>query len=139
VRGPDKVIDYGRDVVVEERRTPAEVSHRFAEAINVGDLEGAVECWSPVAVIATPDGSEVRGHAALTERFSGLIAAGAQLEISVSDEVCTELGATATTRMTMTVGTNDTPTAIEVAAVVAYVPGPSGLQILIDHLITQTA
>lgn len=139
MRGPDKVIDYGRDVVVEECRTPAEVSRRFAEAINVGNLEGALECWSPAAVIATPDGSEVRGHAALTEHFSGLIAVGAQLQISVSDEVCTELGATATTRMTMTVCTNDKPTLIEVAAVVAYVPGPSGLQILIDHLNTQTA
>jgi hypothetical protein len=123
--------------MAEERRTPAEVSRRFAEAINVGDLEGALECWSPVAVIATPDGSEVRGHAALTERFSGLIAVGAQLQISVSDEVCTELGATATTHMTMTVCTNDKPTVIEVVAVVTYVPGPSGMQILIDHLDTQ--
>ncbi len=122
--------------MVEECRTPAEVSHRFAEAINVGDLEGALECWSPAAVIATPDGSEVRGHPALTERFSGLIAVGAQLQISVSDEVCTELGATATTRMTMTVRTKDKTRVIEVAAVVAYVPGPSGLQILIDHLNT---
>ena len=126
-------------VVVEECRTPAEVSHRFAEAINAGDLDGALECWSPAAVIATPDGPEVRGHAALTERFRWLIAGGAQLQISVSDEVCTELGATATTRMTMTVRTNDKPTVIEAAAVVAYVPGPSGLQILIDHLTTQTA
>lgn len=119
---------------MEERRTPAEVSRRFADAINAGDLEGALECWSPAGVIATPGGSEVRGRAALTERFRGLIDVGAQLEISISDEVCTEFGAMATTRMTMTVHRNDGPAVIEVAAVVAYVPGPRGLQILIDHL-----
>lgn len=125
--------------MVEECRTPAEVSHRFAEAINAGDLEGALECWSPAAVIATPDGFEVRGHAALTERFRELITVGAQLQISVSDEVCTEFGATATTRMTMTVCTDDEPSVTDVPAVVAYVPGPRGLQILIDHLKSQPA
>jgi hypothetical protein len=125
--------------VVEERRTPAEVSRRFAEAINAGDLEGALACWSPCAVIAGPYGAEVRGHAALSERFRELIAVGAQLQISVFDEVSTELGANATTRMTMTVGAPHEPTVIEVAAVVTYVPGPSGLQILIDHLSPQAA
>jgi hypothetical protein len=33
--------------VVDERRTPSEVSHRFADAINAGDLESALACWSP--------------------------------------------------------------------------------------------
>jgi ketosteroid isomerase-like protein len=120
--------------VVETRRTPAEVSHDFAEAINAGDLEGALACWSPAAVIVSTNGSEVRGHAALTERFRGLIAAGAQLQIAVSDEVCTEVGATATTRMTMTVRASDGPAVIEVAAAVAYARGPTGLQILVDRL-----
>jgi ketosteroid isomerase-like protein len=120
--------------VVEERRTPTEVSHRFAEAINAGDLEGALACWSPAGVIVAPDGSEVRGHNALAERFRELIAVRAQLQISVSDEVCTELGATAATRMTMTIPANDEPTVTEIAAAVAYAPGSGGLQILIDCL-----
>lgn len=117
-----------------EQWTPADVSHRFAEAINARDLQGALACWSPAAVIASPDGSEIRGHAALTERFRQLIAVGARLQISVFDQICTELGATAETRMTMTVSANDAPTVIKTTAVVMYVPGPSGLQILIDHL-----
>jgi ketosteroid isomerase-like protein len=121
-------------VLIEKRRTPAEVSHRFAEAINARDLEGALECWSPDAVIVSSDGSEVRGHDALAERFRQLIAVRTRLDISVSDEVCTELGASATTRMKMTVPTGDGPTAIEVAGVVVYVPGPGGLQIFIDQL-----
>jgi ketosteroid isomerase-like protein len=127
-------IHYRRIAMVKVRRTPTEVSNGFAEAINAGDLEGALACWSPVAVIAAEDGSHVRGHAALRERFRQLIAIGAQLQIAVSDEVCTELGATATTRMTMTLRANDEPSVIEVAAAVAYVPGQGGLQILIDHL-----
>jgi len=120
--------------VVNERRTPAEVSQRFSQAINAGDLEGALACWSPAAVIAAPDGSEVRGHPALTERFRVLVAAGAQLQISVADEICSELGATATTQMTMTVSTSDQPTVTTVTADVTYVPGAGGLQILIDHI-----
>jgi ketosteroid isomerase-like protein len=120
--------------VTGEQSTPADISRRFAEAINARDLQGALACWSPAAVIASPDGSEIRGHAELTERFRQLIAVGARLQISVSDQVCTELGATARTRMTMTVSANDEPTVIEVTAVVMYLPGPTGLQILIDHL-----
>jgi ketosteroid isomerase-like protein len=120
--------------VVEERRTPTEVSHRFAEAINAGDLEGALACWSPAGVIVAPDGSEVRGHSALAERFRALISIGAQLQISVSDEVRTELGASAATQMTMTTPANDEPTVTEIAAAVVYAPGSGGLQILIDRL-----
>jgi ketosteroid isomerase-like protein len=120
--------------MIEERRTPSEVSDRFAEAINAGDLEAALVCWSSAAVIVSPDGSEVRGHVALAERFRGLIAVEARLQISVSKEVCTELGATARTRMMMRVSADDKPTVVEVTAAVAYVPGPGGLQILIDHL-----
>jgi ketosteroid isomerase-like protein len=120
--------------VVEERRTPTEVSHRFAQAINAGDLDGALACWSPVGVIVAPDRSEVRGHNALAERFRELIAIGAQMQISVTDEVCTELGATAATRMTMTITANDEPTVTEISATVVYAPGSGGLQILIDRL-----
>jgi ketosteroid isomerase-like protein len=120
--------------VVETHRTPAEVSGGFAEAINADDLEGALACWSPAAVIVSPDGSEVRGHAALRERFRALIGVGAQLQIAVSDEVYTELGATATTRMTMTVRASDGPAVTEVAGVVTYARGPAGLQILVDRL-----
>ena len=73
-------------IVVDERRTPSEVSHRFAEAINAGDLESALACWSPAGVLVAHE-LQVRGHAALGERFRELIAIGAQLEIAVSDEV----------------------------------------------------
>jgi ketosteroid isomerase-like protein len=125
--------------MVEQRSRPADVSHRFAEAINAGDLDGALECWSAAAVIAAADGSEVRGHTALAQRFRQLIAMGAHLQISVSNEICTELGATARTRMTMTLAGNDGPAVIEVSAVVAYVSAPTGLQILIDQLIPQVA
>jgi ketosteroid isomerase-like protein len=117
---------------VQHARTPAEVSLRFAEAINAGDLDAALS--SPAAVIVAQDGSEVRGRAALAERFRQLIAARAQLQVSVSDEVSTELGATATTRMTLTIPANRETTVVETAAAVAYITGPSGLQILIDHL-----
>jgi ketosteroid isomerase-like protein len=120
--------------VAQGAHTPAGVSHRFAEAINAGDVDGALACWSPAAVIVAPDRSEVRGHKELAERFRRLIDLGAQVRISVCDEVCTELGATATTRMTLAFSVDQESTVVETTAFVAYVPGPSGLQILIDRL-----
>lgn len=121
--------------MAEERVTPSQVSGLFAKAISAGDLEAAMSLWSPDAVIVSPDGSEVRGHAALSEHFSQLIASRTHLEIHVDDEVCTALGATAKTRMTMTVPAADGETVIEVEGQVVYVPGPGGLQILIDRLL----
>lgn len=113
-----------------ERQTPTEVSRCFAEAINAGDLNGAIACWSTAAVTVEPDGSEVRGHAEIKDRFRLLISVGAQLQISVSDEISSERGATATTRMTMTVPTGDELTvSIVGSAVVTYAPGPGDLQI----------
>jgi ketosteroid isomerase-like protein len=120
--------------VVDERRTPSEVSHRFAEAINAGDLRKALTCWSPAGVLVEPEGHHVRGHPQLAERFQGLITIGAQLKISVSDEVCTEHGAMATTEMQMTIPGDGREAVVEIKAVVLYVPGAGGLQILIDRL-----
>lgn len=122
--------------MTEERVTPSQVSGLFAEAISAGDLEAALSLWSSAAVIVAPDGSEVRGHVALAERFSQLIASGTRLEIAVEEEICTELGATAKTRMTMTVPAPDGETMMEAKGQVFYVPGPGGLQILIDRLIS---
>jgi ketosteroid isomerase-like protein len=130
-------MDRLASIVVHERGTPSEVSHRFADAINAGDVESALACWSPAGVLAAADEPQVRGHAALGQRFRELIAIGAQLEIAVSDEVCTEHGAMATTEMKMTIPTDGRAAVLEIAAVVLYVPGPGGLQILIDRLTRQ--
>lgn len=121
--------------MTEDRLTPSQVSGRFAEAISAGDLETALSLWSPAAVIVALDGSETRGHAALAERFSQLVASGTRLEIGVGEEVCTALGATAKTRMAMSVPAADGETVIEAEGQVVYVPGPGGLQILIDRLL----
>jgi ketosteroid isomerase-like protein len=123
--------------VVDERRTPSEVSRRFADAINAGDLESALACWSPDGVLVAPHEPQVRGHPALGERFRELIAIGAQLEIAVSDEVCTEHGAMATTEMKLTIPNDGRAALVEITAVVLYVPRPGGLQILIDRLTGQ--
>ena len=121
--------------MAEGRVTPSQVSGLFAEAISAGDLEGALSLWSPAAVIVAPDGSEVRGHAALAERFGQLIASGTRLEIRVDEEICTALGAMAKTRMTMAVPAADGATVVEAEGRVVYVPGPGGLEILIDRLL----
>lgn len=121
--------------MAEERGTLGQVSGLFAEAINASDLDGALSLWSPAAVIVAVDGSETCGHAALSERFSQLIANGTRLEIRVCEEICTALGATAKTRMTMTTPAADGSTVIGAEGQVVYVPGPGGLQILIDRLL----
>ncbi len=124
--------------MADERSTPSEVSRRFAEAINAGDLDGALACWSPAGVLVAPQEPQTRGRAELAERFRGLIALGARLDIRVCDEICTERGAMATTAMTMMVPGEDRPAVFEITATVLYVPGHGGLQILIDRLSGQT-
>jgi ketosteroid isomerase-like protein len=112
--------------------TPAQTSLRFAQAINEGDLAGALACWSPDAVIVSETVEEARGHQALRERFGQLIDTGARVEIVVSDEICTELAATANTQMTLTLPGGSDP--LRLKGAVVYVPGVDGWQILIDRL-----
>lgn len=115
-----------------ETGAPAQTSLRFAQAINEGDLAGALACWSPDAVIVTESGEEARGHEVLGERFGQMIGVGARVEIVVSDEICTELAATANTHMTLALPGGPDP--VRLKGAVVYVPTVDGWQILIDRL-----
>jgi ketosteroid isomerase-like protein len=55
-------------------REPEDLSRMFVERANAGDVEGLVALYEPDAVLATPDGGEVRGEAEIHRFYADLIA-----------------------------------------------------------------
>ena len=80
---------------------PAEASREFADAINRGDVSGAVACWTRDAALAAADGATARGPAELAARFEQLVQAGVRVEITVTELVVAGNVALGTTVMTM--------------------------------------
>lgn len=114
--------------------TPPDVSCGFARAITDGDVERALEYWADNAVMVAPDGAETRGHAALRERFVGLVDVGARLDIEVRDVAVTNDGATASTTMRMALGPGADAVVITTTAVVSYTSQDGVLRILRDEI-----
>src|SRR4051794_29376262 len=80
--------------------SPEDASGAFAAAITDGDVERALVCWAPDAVLVAA-GARLEGHEALRPGFAQLVAARAGVEIVVADVVVAGDVATAATRMTM--------------------------------------
>jgi ketosteroid isomerase-like protein len=116
--------------------TPELTSGGFARAINEGDVEGALSFWAEDAVIVSPDGVQTQGLTALRERFTQLIATGAQLEIVVSDEHIRSDHASASTAMTITLSSGAGRTVVAITGRVRYVMAASGLQIARDEILS---
>jgi uncharacterized protein (TIGR02246 family) len=57
------------------------VARGFARAMLAGDHDAAASYFAPDALILTPDGTEVRGRAAIGRLLGQLTSAGPQLEI----------------------------------------------------------
>lgn len=54
-------------------RTPAEAIELFADALNHGDLEAAMQLYEPQAVFAPQPGQVVTGHAGIREALAGFL------------------------------------------------------------------
>jgi len=63
--------------------TPRLACEVLQKAINGGDREGALRCFSPGAGLLGPDGSISQGEAALRARLGALISAGAQVDVEL--------------------------------------------------------
>jgi uncharacterized protein (TIGR02246 family) len=60
----------------------AEDLHRLVEdSFNAGDAEALVALYEEDAAMATPDGTFVRGRAAIREQWSGFIALGGTIQM----------------------------------------------------------
>jgi ketosteroid isomerase-like protein len=55
-------------------REPEDLSRLFVERANARDVEGLVALYEPDAVLATPDGGEVRGEAEIRSFYATLTA-----------------------------------------------------------------
>jgi len=63
--------------------SPDELPRLFAQAVNAGDTEAAMELWSEDAAIVAPDGGVVDGQRAVEGAVRGLVEAGTRIEITV--------------------------------------------------------
>jgi uncharacterized protein (TIGR02246 family) len=66
------------------RRSPAELSDAFGQALARGDLDSAMEMWAEDASIINPAGEVVSGRQAIGEVLRALIDNGAEVGIEVS-------------------------------------------------------
>ena len=64
--------------------TPEELSRAFTEAINDGDVERALELWTPDAAMVGAGGETIRGRDALAAVLQALIDSGARVETEIS-------------------------------------------------------
>ena len=53
---------------------PEAVTRQFVDAVNAGDVEALVNLYEADAVIAFPPGQITRGHAAIRELYTGMLA-----------------------------------------------------------------
>lgn len=65
-------------------QTPQQVSHAFAGAINVSDLEAATYCFAKDGCLITPDATAIRGREEIRPILAQLIARGTRIEVKAS-------------------------------------------------------
>src|SRR5689334_22851847 len=111
---------------------PAEVSREFADAINRGDVAGAVACWTHQAVFVAADGATARGGLELRARFEQLVQARARVEIAVTQIVVAGSAALGTTRTALSVG--DAPAPMMFDGTVVYVHDGAHWRIAVDRI-----
>lgn len=85
-------------------RTPEELDHRFAEALNAHDLDGLVALYEPQATLTPQPGTQVTGTAAIRAALAGFLPA--KPRITIAPRVVAQTGdlalITGTWQMTMT-------------------------------------
>lgn len=75
----------GGSVPLSERHvaTPRLACEALARAINSGDLEAAIACFSPGACLVWEDGTVAQGEAAVRDRLTELVARAARVRIEL--------------------------------------------------------
>lgn len=81
--------------------SPADVSDAFTEAINAGDIEGALDFYRADAVLLSPDGSQARGTNAIKQLLENLVSMKVKLTTQMRSVVITDDYAVAAEDWTM--------------------------------------
>jgi ketosteroid isomerase-like protein len=79
-----------RATALSAAATPRLACEALAAAINAGDLEAALACFSPGACLIAAEGSTATGEAAIRPRLWELIANGARIEIELAGVIVAE-------------------------------------------------
>ncbi len=113
--------------------SPAGVSNAFVEAINAGDLQGALGLYRDDAVLLAPDGSQARGTDAIRQLLENVIAMRVEMTTEVRSLVVTDGFAVASEDWTMRLDTGQ-PGADEQRgqSIVCFARGADGWQFVID-------
>ena len=111
---------------------PAEASRAFADAINRGDVAGAVACWTHDAALVAAGGATARGEMELRTRFEQLVQGGVRVEIAVTEIVVAGTAALGKTRMTMTAINASGPLTFE--GTVVYMHDGAHWRIAVDRV-----
>lgn len=85
--------------------SPAAVSDAFTEAINAGDIEGALGLYRADAVLLSPDGSQARGADAIKQLLENLVSMKVTLTTRVRSVVIADDYAVASEDWTMRLDT----------------------------------
>jgi ketosteroid isomerase-like protein len=64
--------------------TPQETTAAFAQAMNMGDLDAATQCFAKDACLLTPDATAIRGRDEIHRILAQLIARQSQIEVQAS-------------------------------------------------------
>jgi uncharacterized protein (TIGR02246 family) len=65
-------------------RSPSELPAAFVDAVNRGDLDAAVDLWSPDAVMVSASGDAIASPGAVREVLRALIGSGVKIRIEVA-------------------------------------------------------
>jgi uncharacterized protein (TIGR02246 family) len=107
-------------------RNPHELAEQFAAAINRRDLDAAAAMWTEDAAIVAPDGSLVRGRAAIVKALEALVGNGARCEIEVAGVYEAGDTALATGSLTLSGDGHDGPYEHRSDSTVVYARGADG-------------
>ena len=113
--------------------SPAEVSKAFAEAINTGDVQSALDLYRDDAVLLAPDGSQARGTDAIGQLLKNVISMRGEMTIHVRSVVVTGDFAVASEDWTMRLeagGSNENEQRGQ--SIVCFARGVDGWRFVID-------
>jgi uncharacterized protein (TIGR02246 family) len=113
--------------------SPEMLAAAFTAAINAGDVPAALELWLQDGAIAQPDGTALRGRAAIASALQALVDNGVTLEITIAGVL--SAGDVAIVHGTLTlngVGFDGERYSQSSDSVVVYQRGREGWRIAID-------
>lgn len=113
--------------------SPADLSSAFVEAINIGDVQSALDFYREDAVLLAPDGRQARGTDAIRQLLENVVSMRVEMTAQVRSVVVTGDFAVASEDWTMHLDTGDTHKNEQNGqSIVCFARGADGWRFVID-------